>query len=610
MQQGFREDPARRAVLGVERSVSGRAWRERLDARGSLWAEAIVQRYGMPDVIARVLAGRGIDPDGAERFLEPRVRDLMPDPSRLVDMDAAADRLASAIQNRERIAIFADYDVDGATSSALMVRFLRHFGIDAPVYIPDRLTEGYGPNVEAMRALRKGGAEVVITLDCGTTSMEPLVEARALGMDVVVLDHHQTGEALPPAHALVNPNRQDDLSGEGHLAAVGVTFLTLVAVNRALRQRGAYRGPSGEPDLLALLDLVALGTVADVVPLVGLNRAYVRQGLAVLGRRQNIGLAALSAVARLSGPPSPYHLGFLLGPRINAGGRIGAPGLGARLLTATDPGEAERIAAELDRLNAERQAMEAEILEAADVQAALAVERDDPAVVVAAGEDWHMGVVGVVASRLKEKYRRPAFAIAIDEAGIGTGSGRSVGGADLGRAVRGAVEAGIAIKGGGHTMAAGLTIARDRLEDFRAFLESELGAAVQEARSRDGLSIDGPLTAGGATADLVKMIEEAGPYGSGHPQPIFVLPSHAVSYAEPVGNGHVRCTLTGSGAKLKAIAFRSAEEPLGQLLLASRGRPLHFAGTLGLDYWQGQPRVQMRLIDAADPAGGKLVYSR
>ncbi len=601
--EGFREDPVRRAVLGVESSVSGRAWRERLDATASLWAEAISQRYGIPDVVARVMAGRGVDPDAAEGFLEPRIRDLMPDPSALTDMDAAADRLAHAIDSGERIAIFADYDVDGATSAALMTRFLRAFGIDPRIYIPDRLTEGYGPNVAAMRALKKAGADLVVTLDCGTTSTEPLAEAATLGMDVVVLDHHQTGEALPPARALVNPNRQDDLSGVGHLAAVGVTFLTLVAINRALRRRGAYTERFSEPDLLSLLDLVALGTVADVVPLVGLNRAYVRQGLAVLGRRTNPGLAALSAIARVNGPLSAYHLGFLLGPRINAGGRIGEPGLGAKLLTADDPGEAERIAETLDQLNTERQVMEREILEEADIQAALTVERDDPAVLVVAGEGWHMGVVGIVASRLKEKYRRPAFAIAIDEAGTGTGSGRSISGVDLGRAVREAVEVGILVKGGGHVMAAGMTIVRDRIDAFRAFLGEALGSDVRAARSSDALSVDGPLTANGATSDLVRLIDEAGPYGAGHPQPIFVLPAHSVAYAEPVGNGHVRCTLAGGGgaAKLKGIAFRAADEPLGQLLLSARGRSLHFAGTLGLDYWQGQPRVQMRLIDAAEP---------
>ncbi|PLX36662.1 MAG: single-stranded-DNA-specific exonuclease RecJ [Hyphomicrobiales bacterium] len=603
---GFREDPATRTVLGVERSVNGRVWRERLDARGALWAEAISQRHGLPDIIARVLAARGVDPDQAEGFLEPRLKALMPDPSRLTDMDLAAERIADAIMAGERIAIFADYDVDGATSAALMVRFLRNFGQDPQVYIPDRLTEGYGPNVGAMRALANGGAQLIVTLDCGTTSIEPLAEAVSLGVDVVVLDHHQTGEELPPARALVNPNRQDDLSGEGHLAAVGVTFLTLVAVNRELRRRGTYSGHQKEPDLLALLDLVALGTVADVVPLLGLNRAYVRQGLSVLAQRGNIGLTALSAIARMSGPPSPYHLGFLLGPRINAGGRIGEPGLGVSLLTATDPALAERIAVQLDQLNSERQAMEAEMLEAADARAAVEVAQSDPAVVVAHGDDWHMGVVGVVASRLKEKYRRPACAIAFNADGVGTGSGRSVSGVDLGRVVRRAVEEGIAIKGGGHVMAAGLSLRRERLNDLKAFFETELAADVRSARAVDALSIDGPLTAAGANADLVSLIERAGPYGSGHPQPIFALPAHRVAYAEPVGKGHVRCTLAaGDGSKLKGIAFRALGEPLGDLLLSARGRAVHLAGTLGLDYWQGQPRVQIRLIDGADPVAGR-----
>lgn len=602
LQGGFREDPATRAFLGVEKSVSGRQWRDRLDTPRAGQAQAIAQQHGLPDVIARVLAGRDVDADHALQFLDPNLRDLMPDPSKLVDMDAAANRLADAVERGEKVAIFGDYDVDGATSSALLARYLRDVGLDPVIYIPDRIIEGYGPNPVAIQQLHEGGASLLVTLDCGSVSFESLEEARRLGLSVVVADHHQVGEQLPPCEALVNPNRQDDLSGQGHLAAVGVTFLVCVALNRELRRRGRFSG--NEPDLIGNLDLVALGTVCDVVPLIGLNRAYVTKGLLAMRRRANPGLAALADLARVNGPLTPYHLGFLLGPRINAGGRIGDAALGARLLSTNDREEAAHIAAELDRLNTERQALEASMLEDGEGQAAIKMlEGEGPSVLVTGSDDWHPGVVGLIASRLKERHRRPAFAIAFNEDGFGTASGRSVPGVDLGAAVRAGVDAGLLVKGGGHAMAAGLTVARDRLPELEAFLDERLSAAVAANRDSNILKLDGAVSARGATLELMEMLEKAGPYGAGHAEPLFALPSHRIKFADVVGNGHVRATIASSdGASIKAIAFRAADQPLGNALLAKRGGILHLAGALSLDHWQGQPKVQLRILDAADPA--------
>ncbi|MDR3497484.1 MAG: single-stranded-DNA-specific exonuclease RecJ [Ancalomicrobiaceae bacterium] len=604
---GFSEpDSDVRPVLGVVNSAGGRFWRERLDAAGAAAAGAIRQRHGLDDILARVLAGRGVGIDAAARFLDPTIRELMPDPSVITDMDVAVARIADAVLGNETIAIFGDYDVDGAASVALVARYLGHLGRPCITHIPDRLTEGYGPNPQAIRDLKRRGADLLLTLDCGSAGFEALEAARSIGLDTIVVDHHQCGAALPPAVALVNPNRQDDLSGLGHLAAVGVTFLVLAALSRELRRRGGFATGS-EPDLLGLLDLVALGTVADVVPLVGLNRAFVVKGLVALRRRANIGLAALTAVARLNGPVTPYHLGFLLGPRINAGGRIGEAGLGARLLSTDDPVQAESLAAELDRLNRERQTLEALAVEAADAQVTLEVgPGGDPGpLVVAASDDWHPGIVGLIASRLKERWRRPAFALSFDQGEIGTGSGRSIAGVDLGSAVRAAVEAGILVKGGGHAMAAGLSVARPRVSDLKAFLAERLAATVATAAGDRTLLIDGVMTAGGASVEFVNEIDRAGPYGSGHAEPIFAFPAHRIAFADAVGQGHVRLSLTaGDGSSLKAIAFRAAGEPLGDLLLSARGRPLHVAGSLTLDHWQGEPKVQLRVLDAADPKLG------
>jgi single-stranded-DNA-specific exonuclease len=590
-----------RLFLGVENSATGRSWRDRLDDRGSARALAIAQRHALPELLARILAGRNIEVDAVEAFLDPTLKRLMPDPYVLTAMAEAAERIADAVARGENIAIFGDYDVDGATSVALLARFLRAGGVEPIIHIPDRLFEGYGPNVEAVRALAAKGATLLVTVDCGTTSIEPLAQAQALGLDVVVVDHHQADEALPPALAIVNPNRRDDLSGLGHLAAVGLTFMTVVAVNRVLRQRGFWTAERPEPDLLALLDDVALGTVADVVPLIGLNRAFVTKGLIALRRRERAGHVSLMDVARLTGPPEAWHLGFMLGPRINAGGRIGRADLGARLLMENDPIEAAKIAAELDRLNRERQAIEQETLAQAEAEAmaALGIE-EKGAVVVTAAEGWHPGVVGLVAARLKEKFGRPAFAIAIEPGGIGTGSGRSIAGVDIGRAVRRAVTDGLLLKGGGHAMAAGLTVRKGALVELRAFLEAALDHDVGAARRGSGLLIDGAVSAAAADADLVAMIGRAGPFGSGNPEPTIALAAHTLSYAEDVGQAHVRARLkSADGTFVNAIAFRAATGKLGVALRNNRGRQIHAAGTFALDRWQGEDRVQFKLIDIA-----------
>jgi single-stranded-DNA-specific exonuclease len=598
-----------RLFLGVENSATGRAWRDRLDERGAARALAIAQRHELPELLARILAGRNVEADAVDAFLDPTIKRTMPDPNVLTAMPEAASRIADAMTRGESIAIFGDYDVDGATSAAVLARFLRFGGVEPIIHIPDRLFEGYGPNVEAVRDLAARGATLLVTVDCGTTSIEPLSEAKALGMDLVVIDHHQADEALPPALAIVNPNRRDDLSGLGYLAAVGLVFMTVVAVNRELRARGFWTEARPEPDLLAFLDDVALGTVADVVPLIGLNRAFVAKGLLVLRRREQAGHVSLMDVARLSGPPEAWHLGFLLGPRINAGGRIGRADLGVRLLLETDPIEAAKIAAELDRLNRERQVIEQETLAQAEAEAmaALGIE-EKGAVVITAAEGWHPGVVGLVAARLKEKFGRPAFAIALEPGGIGTGSGRSIAGVDIGRVVRRAVTEGLLVKGGGHAMAAGVTLRKGALAQFRAFLETALSADVAGARRLSGLMIDGAVSAAGANLDLVAMIERAGPFGSGNPEPVIALPAHTVTYAEEVGQAHMRVRFkSADGASVNAIAFRAAGQKLGTALLNSRGRQVHAAGSFAIDRWQGEERVQFRLTDiaAAEPFAGR-----
>jgi single-stranded-DNA-specific exonuclease len=590
--------------LGVERSATGRAWRDRLDARGRAVALAIAQRHGLPELLARVLAGRGVAAEEVEAYLDPAIRHLLPDPHSLTGMEAASARLADAIARNETVAIFGDYDVDGATSVALLCHYLRQCGLHPVVHIPDRIFEGYGPNQDAIKTFSNKGVTLLVTVDCGTTSLDSLSYARQLGLDVVVIDHHQADEQLPDA-IVVNPNRADDLSGLGHLAAVGLVFVTLVALARELRRRGFWSPARPEPDLLSLLHLVALGTVADVVPLKGLNRAFVAKGLLALRRRDHAGLTALMDVARLSGPPEPWHLGFLLGPRINAGGRIGRADLGLQLLLEQDTSACAALAAELDRLNQERRQIEAATLEQAEAEAMAALGLEEKgAVVVTAQQGWHPGVVGLVAARLKERYGRPAFAVALGRDGLGTGSGRSIAGVDLGRAVRRAVGEGLLVKGGGHAMAAGVTLRKDALAAFRAFLEAALAQDVEVARRETALKIDGAISAGGADVTLVELLARAGPFGAGNPEPMLALPSHVLAYVDPVGENHIRTRLrSGSGQFVSAMAFRAAGTPLGKALIENRGRAVHAAGSVTIDRWQGTERVQMRLTDMAVSEG-------
>ncbi len=588
-----------RYLLGVERSLRGRAWLGRLNASGEARALAIAQLGGHGDYLSRILAARGVEPETADAYLAPALRDLMPDPSTLNGMAEAVKRLASAVESRETVAIFGDYDVDGAASAALLADYLATCGVATMIHIPDRIFEGYGPNVEAIRSLATRGATLLVTVDCGTTSHAALAEARALGLDPIVLDHHQAPERLPDA-VVVNPNRLDDLSGLGQLCAAGVVFMTLVALQRALRTRGFFKDRP-TPDLLAALDLVALATVADVAPLTGLNRAFVKKGLAVMHARARPGLRALFDIAGADGPANTYQLGYLVGPRINAGGRIGDAALGARLLTLADEDEALAIATVLDRLNRERQVMEAAALEVAEAEALLQVGLDDQgaSIIVVGGTGWHPGIVGIVAGRLREKFGRPAFAVALNAEGS-TGSGRSILGVDLGRGVRAAVDAGVLVKGGGHAMAAGITLAGGDMDAFRAFIVAHLQEAAQEARAGEALTIDGTINAAGATAALVADLERAGPFGAGSPEPVFVLPAHRIVDVAPVGTGHVRFRAQAAdGACLDGIAFRVADEPVGKALLEARGAAMHLAGTLTLDRYGGRERVRFRLVDAA-----------
>ena len=584
--------------LDVSRSATGRRWVDRLPEGALRPVRGVAEQFELPEIVARILLARGVGSEDAGIFLEPKLRDLMPDPRTLTDAENAAARIADAVRASERVGIFGDYDVDGATSSALLARFLMSLGVTADIHIPDRIFEGYGPNEAAFERFQAQGCSLVVTVDCGTASHDTIAAARAKGLDVVVIDHHQTGETLPGANALVNPNRQDDISGQGHLCAVGVVFLVLVETLRQLRERGR----ADLPNLLSWLDLVALGTVADVVPLTGLNRAYVSQGLKIMHRRENAGLRALCDVARLRDAPTPYHLGFLIGPRINAGGRIGDAALGARLLTSDDPAEAATIAAQLDRLNAERQALEQEALAEAMAEAE-AADQNGASVVVVASDTWHPGIVGLIASRLKERFRKPAIAVSFASGEQGSGSARSVSGVDIGAAVRAAVDEGFLLKGGGHAMAAGMTVTRSRLDAFSENIGSKLAEAVAAASLRDELRIDGAVTAAAASKDLVRDIDRAGPFGAGHPEPVLALPAHRVTYCETTEQGHVRLGLSGPDeTKIQGIAFRAADTPLGEFLASKRGQNIHAAGSLRINRWGGSETVQLQLRDAADPA--------
>lgn len=585
-------------VLNITRSILGQPWRWRM-----LETDARDPGFAPDDLVTQLLLARGCPREALAAHKAPSIRAFMPDPSIFRDMDRAAHRLADAVQAGEQVAVFGDYDVDGATSAALMILLLRELGLEARPYIPDRLMEGYGPSGPALVRLKDEGASLIITVDCGAQAFEALEMARVAGVDVVVVDHHKCASALPHALALVNPNRLDETEGaaHGHLAAVGVAFLLGAALIRTLRTRGFFTDRP-EPKLLDLLDLVALGTVADVASLKGLNRAFVAQGLKVMAKRGNIGIDALLTASRLTRAPTSTDLGFALGPRINAGGRVGKSNLGVRLLTTRDPGEAERIAAELDQLNEERRAIEGIVQEAAET---LAAHKSNRAVIVVAGHGWHPGVIGIVAGRLKEKFGRPALVIALDDAGVGKGSGRSIPGVDLGAAVLAAKEADLLVAGGGHAMAAGLTIAEDRIDAFGDFLSERLDAAVTRAMGDRALLLDAVLSARGVTPDLVTTMEAGGPYGMGWPQPRVVAGPVRILKADVVGNGHVRAIVSGDcpgggGGTLKAVAFRQAETALGQALLgAAPHRRLWLAGRARIDDWGTRPAAELHIDDAA-----------
>jgi len=590
------------ALLGVEHSARGYRWVERLDSSRALVATAISQAHGLPELLGRVLAARGADAHTVTRFLDPTLRTLLPDPSRLQDMEKAATRFAAAITAREPIAVFGDYDVDGAASVALVERFLRAHEHNAATYIPDRLTEGYGPSPEALTGLVRDGARLILTVDCGTASVDAIAAANQAGAQTIVIDHHQADDALPPAYAVLNPNRQDDLSGQGHLAAAGVVFLFLVATTRVLRREGFYRS-APEPDLLGLLDLVALATACDVVPLKEANRAFVAQGLRVLRLRHNQGLRALADSARIDTAPTTYTLGFILGPRINAGGRVGASSLGTRLLATDDEIEARGIAAKLEALNAERKAIEERMLEEAFAlaDAELAADPARPLLFLAA-EGWHKGLLGLIAGRVAERFRLPTFVAALEPDGFATGSARSIAAVDLGAVVRGAVHEGLLVKGGGHAMAAGFKLERRRHDALLAFLLERLAQPVAQAGLVRQLAVDGALSAGGATMALMDLLDRAGPYGPGHPEPRFVFPAHRLSRVRHLKEAHVRCTLKApDGARIEACAFRVGDTELAKLLLNGEGLPLHVAGHLRRNSWQGRDSVELMIEDAVDP---------
>lgn len=583
------------AVLNVEKSLSGQAWRWR-----STSADARDPGFQPDDLVTQLLLARGASRETLAVNRDPTIRGFMPDPSVFQDMDKAADRLALAIKNQEKVTIFGDYDVDGATSAALLIRLLRDLGLEAGYYIPDRLMEGYGPSGEALVKLGQQGSNLVVTVDCGAMAFEALDMADQAGVEVIVVDHHKCAVELPRALALVNPNRLDESDAgaeHGHLAAVGMAFLLGAALVRTLRKQGFFKDRP-EPKLLELLDIVALGTVADVAQLRGLNRAFVAQGIKVLAGRQNIGLSALIDASRLKRAPICSDLGFALGPRINAGGRVGKSDLGVRLLITQDPEEAQSIAAELDHLNQERRAIEAHVLEEAD---AMCSSQQNQAVAVLSAKGWHPGVIGIVAGRIKEKLNRPAIIIALDEDGIGKGSGRSISGIDLGAAIIAAKDSGLLIAGGGHAMAAGITIAADKVNAFSEFLNDRLADSVGKAQDGKALLLDAVLSPKGVNPTMVEAMDGAGPYGMGWPAPRIATGPVRIIKCDIVGTDHVRMIVAGDdGASIKTIAFRAAESDLGQQLLsAPRGRKLWIAGRAKIDDWGSRPSAEIHLEDAA-----------
>jgi single-stranded-DNA-specific exonuclease len=583
------------ALLNISQSITGQSWQWRGGA-----ADARDPDFAPDDLVTQLLLARGVPRDDLERHRNPTIRGFMPDPSAFRDMDIAAERLADAVQSGEVVTVYGDYDVDGATSAALLIRLLRDLGLDAGYYIPDRLLEGYGPSGDALVKLGAAGNKLIVTVDCGAMAFDALAEAKAAGIEVIVVDHHKCAAELPAAFALVNPNRLDESDEgavHGHLAAVGVAFLLGAALVRVLRGRGYFEGRA-EPNLMALLDIVALGTVADVAQLRGLNRAFVAQGLKVMAGRRNVGLNALAAAARLNRAPVCSDLGFALGPRINAGGRVGKSDLGVRLLTTEDPEEAREIALELDRLNEERRAIEAAVQEAAEAQLA---GQHNRAVALVSGEGWHPGVIGIVAGRLKEKAGKPAIVIALDQKGVGKGSGRSISGVDLGAAIISAREAGLLSAGGGHAMAAGLTVAADKMDALSEWLDERLASDVARASAEKALLVDAILTPRGLQPAFVDAIEGAGPYGTGWPGPRVVTGPVRVVKCDIVGKDHVRAIVSGDdGASFKAMAFRQGESQLGQQLLhGGGGRKYWLAGRAKIDDWGATPKAELHIDDVA-----------
>ncbi|SHK59632.1 exonuclease RecJ [Shimia gijangensis] len=575
--------------LGISASLTGRRWLgPSIEVNRA--GEALAQQTNLPPALCQVLARRGVTAQESASFLEPKLADLLPDPRGIKDMEPAAERFLQAVRAKQKIAVFADYDVDGGSSAALLITWLRGMGLAATLYVPDRIDEGYGPNAPAMAALAKDH-DLILCVDCGTLSHEPIAAAK--GADVIVLDHHLGGETLPSAVAVVNPNRQDESGELAHLCAASVVFLMLVEANRRLRDAGAQG-----PDLMALLDLVALATVADVAPLIGVNRALVRQGLRVMARRERPGVVALADVSRMDAMPNSYHLGFLLGPRVNAGGRIGQADLGARLLATDDPHEAAAMAARLDQLNTERRDIEASVRAAAMEQAE---ERGfDAPLVWAAGEGWHPGVVGIVASRLKETTNRPAIVIGLD-GDEGKGSGRSISGVDLGASIQKLTAEGLLLKGGGHKMAAGLTVARDQLEPAMERLCELLAKQGAGDAGPADLKLDGMLMPQAATPELINDIDKAGPFGAGAPAPRFAFPEVEIRFAKRVGESHLKLTFGDtSGTRLDAIAFGAYDTALGTRLENHGGSRFHLAGRLEINSWGGRQSVQLRLEDAAE----------
>jgi len=576
------------SFLGVDASLTGRRW-VGPGVEVERATEVLVQQTSLPLALCQVLARRGVAAEEAEAFLAPSLRDLLPDPRSLRDMEKAATRFLAAVKARQRIAVFADYDVDGGSSAALLLVWLREMGCAATLYVPDRIDEGYGPNDAAMAELA-AAHDLIVCVDCGTLSHGPV--AAAVGADVVILDHHLGGETLPDALAVVNPNRQDEDGALAHLCAAAVVFLMLVEAGRQLREAGA-RGP----DLMALLDLVGLATVADVAPLIGVNRAFVRQGLRVMARRDRLGLAALADVARMDTAPAAYHLGFLLGPRINAGGRIGQADLGARLLACDDPHEAQSLAEKLDLLNTERRDVETAVRAAALDQAE--ARGFDAPLVWASGAGWHPGVVGIVASRLKEASNRPSIVIGFED-GIGKGSGRSVSGIDLGAPIQRLAAEGLLIKGGGHKMAAGLTVAEDKLDAAMARLSELLAKQGAHLAGAADLKLDGMLMPATATVELAQQVEQAGPFGAGAPAPRYAFADMQIRFAKRVGESHLKISFgDGNNTKMDAIAFGAFDGPLGPALENHGGARFHLAGRLDINTWRGRQSVQLRLEDAA-----------